>query len=97
MMTTLQSTVGSSTSSSTSSGNSSPLHDKVVLITGANRGIGEALVDAAVAAGARKVYAAVRRLETAALLVERHNGEAGRHAAVQTRPGSWGGCAMGRP
>jgi len=35
--------------------------DKVVLITGANRGIGRALVDEALRRGARKVYATVRK------------------------------------
>lgn len=34
--------------------------DAVVLVTGANRGLGKALAQAAVAAGARKVYAAAR-------------------------------------
>ncbi|MYM70271.1 SDR family oxidoreductase [Pseudoduganella sp. FT55W] len=34
--------------------------DSVVLVTGANRGLGKALAQAAVAAGARKVYAAAR-------------------------------------
>jgi NAD(P)-dependent dehydrogenase (short-subunit alcohol dehydrogenase family) len=36
------------------------IKDSVVLITGANRGIGAALVDAFVAAGARRVYAGMR-------------------------------------
>ena len=58
--------------SSSSDNTSTSLRDKVVLITGANRGIGEALVDAVVAAGAHKVYAAVRTPETAAPLVDRH-------------------------
>lgn len=34
--------------------------DSVVLVTGANRGLGKALAEAAVKAGARKVYAAAR-------------------------------------
>lgn len=36
------------------------LKDSVVLVTGANRGLGKALAQAALAAGARKVYAAAR-------------------------------------
>ncbi len=35
--------------------------DKAVLITGANRGLGQALVEQALARGARRVYAAARR------------------------------------
>ncbi len=42
------------------------------LVTGANRGIGKAIVDALVAGGAKKVYAAVRKLETAVPVVEEH-------------------------
>lgn len=38
-----------------------PVKDKVVLITGANRGIGKALVDVFLQHGAAKIYAAVRR------------------------------------
>lgn len=39
------------------------LNDQVVLVTGANRGLGRALVDAALKAGARRVYAAARKPE----------------------------------
>ena len=45
--------------------------DKVVLVTGANRGIGRAIVEGAVQRGAKKVYAAVRRLESADSLVDK--------------------------
>lgn len=48
------------------------IKDKVILITGANRGIGRALVDGFIEYGAAKVYAAVRTLDSAAPLVEQH-------------------------
>jgi NAD(P)-dependent dehydrogenase (short-subunit alcohol dehydrogenase family) len=41
--------------------------DAVVLVTGANRGLGKALAQAALAAGARKVYAAARNPESVTL------------------------------
>ncbi len=43
---------------------------KVALVTGANRGIGKAIVDSLVQHGASKVYAAVRTLESAQALVD---------------------------
>jgi NAD(P)-dependent dehydrogenase (short-subunit alcohol dehydrogenase family) len=46
------------------------VRDRVVLVTGANRGIGKALVEAAIRNGASKVYAAVRTLSTAQPLVD---------------------------
>jgi len=45
---------------------------KVALVTGANRGIGKAIVDGLVSHGAAKVYAAVRNLDTAAGHVKAH-------------------------
>ena len=45
---------------------------RTALVTGANRGIGEALVDALVAAGAAKVYAAARDINAVAPLSARH-------------------------
>ena len=41
------------------------------LVTGANRGIGEAIVDALVAAGVKQVYAAARNISTLEPLVDR--------------------------
>ena len=49
------------------------IQGKVVLITGANRGIGKALVEAFVEQGAAKVYAAVRTLSTAQPLVDKYS------------------------
>lgn len=48
------------------------IRDKTALVTGANRGIGRAIVDSCVQHGAAKVYAAVRTLESAAPLVAGH-------------------------
>ena len=48
------------------------LSGKTALVTGANRGIGEAIVDALVAAGVKKVYAAARSISALGPLVARH-------------------------
>lgn len=45
---------------------------KVCLVTGANRGIGRVIVDSLMKAGAAKVYAAVRSVDSANPLVEDH-------------------------
>ncbi len=45
---------------------------KVVLVTGANRGIGRSIVDAAISQGATKVYAAVRDIASAQPLIDEH-------------------------
>ncbi len=44
------------------------LKDKVILITGANRGIGKSLVEAALEKGARKIYATSRDLKNYQIL-----------------------------
>ncbi|WP_417735222.1 SDR family oxidoreductase [Rosistilla oblonga] len=46
--------------------------NKTVLVTGANRGIGKAILEEALHRGAAKVYAAVRNVESAASLVAEH-------------------------
>ena len=46
------------------------LENKIALITGANRGIGKAIVDAFIAKGAAKIYAAVRDTASAQGLVD---------------------------
>jgi NAD(P)-dependent dehydrogenase (short-subunit alcohol dehydrogenase family) len=48
------------------------LQGKVALVTGANRGIGAALTTALVENGAAKVYAAVRKSESARPLIQQH-------------------------
>ena len=48
------------------------LAGKTALVTGANRGIGEAIVDALIAAGVQKVYAAARNSADLAPLAKRH-------------------------
>lgn len=49
-----------------------PIKGRTALVTGANRGIGEAIVDALVNAGAARVYAAARNLKDLAALTARH-------------------------
>jgi NAD(P)-dependent dehydrogenase (short-subunit alcohol dehydrogenase family) len=51
-----------------------PLNGAVAFVTGANRGIGRALVQALLDRGAAKVYAAARRTDTLETLVKESNG-----------------------
>ncbi len=50
------------------------LENSVILITGANRGIGKAMVESFLDAGAAKVYAGARSLDTLESLVEQYGG-----------------------
>jgi NAD(P)-dependent dehydrogenase (short-subunit alcohol dehydrogenase family) len=52
----------------------SRIEGKSVLVTGANRGIGRAFVEELLAAGAAKVYATARKIETLADLVDKGEG-----------------------
>lgn len=48
------------------------INNKVVLITGSNRGIGKVILESSIANGAAKVYAAVRNVASVAPLVEKY-------------------------
>ncbi len=49
-----------------------PISGKTALVTGANRGIGKAIVEALVTAGAAKVYAGARNTADLVPLIARH-------------------------
>ena len=48
------------------------IKDKVILITGANRGIGKAMVDTFVDCGVAKIYTTVRKIDSVDFLVEKY-------------------------
>lgn len=48
------------------------IQDEVILITGANRGIGKVLLEGALQRGAKRVYAAVRRPDSVEPLVQKY-------------------------
>lgn len=48
------------------------IKDRIALVTGANRGIGKAIVDAFLHNGAAKIYAAVRNLNSVIPIIERY-------------------------
>jgi len=50
--------------------------NSIAIVTGGNRGIGEAFVACLIDAGAKKVYVGTRRLEAASSLVSRYPGKA---------------------
>jgi NAD(P)-dependent dehydrogenase (short-subunit alcohol dehydrogenase family) len=63
-----------------------PLKGAVAFVTGANRGIGRALVQALLDRGAAKVYAAARRTDTLDTLVNESNGRVVPVGLDVTRP-----------
>ncbi|MBY0267061.1 MAG: SDR family oxidoreductase [Burkholderiales bacterium] len=74
-----------------------PIKGKTALVTGANRGIGEAIVDALIKAGASKVYAAARNTKDLAPLTARHGS---RVVALQldvTQPAQIAAAAQAAP
>lgn len=71
-----------------------PIKDSIALVTGANRGIGKAIVEGLIAHGASKVYAAVRNLASADDLVEQFGGKVVPVELDLTRPDTIGAAAQ---
>lgn len=69
------------------------IEGKTVVVTGANRGLGRALVGELLRRGAAKVYAAARREEALASLVERHGARVEPLVIDVTRPDTIGQAA----
>jgi NAD(P)-dependent dehydrogenase (short-subunit alcohol dehydrogenase family) len=63
-----------------------PILRSIAVVTGANRGIGRAIVDALLARGAAKVYAAARRTDALAPLVSQSQGRVVAVRLDVTRP-----------
>jgi NAD(P)-dependent dehydrogenase (short-subunit alcohol dehydrogenase family) len=63
-----------------------PIRHSVAFVTGANRGIGRAIVDALLERGAARVYAAARRPETLEPLVQKSGGRVVAVRLDVTRP-----------
>ena len=60
--------------------------NKVALVTGANRGIGKAIVESLLSAGAAKVYLAVRNPDSAQELVDAHGDKVAAIAVDLSKP-----------
>ena len=63
-----------------------PIQNSISLVTGANRGIGRSIVEALLARGAAKVYAAARNTYTLSDLVATHGDKVGPGALDVTNP-----------
>ena len=73
------------------------IKDKVALVTGANRGIGKAIVEAFLAHGARKVYLAVRNPESTRELAAKYSDKVVTLSVDMGRPESIAALALSAP